>query len=162
MSILFFFKDFTKTESYFFLYLWNSGTVTFKEQPFFSEGFWNRKSKVLRYIKPRFSFWLKINFRKMASNKNKLWNKKSKVLAQIKPCFSFWLRTGFRKTASNKQVDLRKLENFVKEVKERANFRKPCKDFEIVNEHLTYKGKTGVIFDNGRKLLIPQCHSFLL
>ena len=34
------------------------------------EYFWNEKSKVLARIKPRFSFWLKINFRKITSNKH--------------------------------------------------------------------------------------------
>ena len=34
------------------------------------EYFWHEKSKVLARIKPRFSFWLKINFRKITSNKH--------------------------------------------------------------------------------------------
>ena len=63
--------------------------------------------------------------------------------------------------ASNKHVDLRKLENFVRSKGKKANFRKPCKNFKIVDEHLTYKRKRGVIFDNDRKLLIPQYHSIL-
>ena len=63
--------------------------------------------------------------------------------------------------ASNKHVDLRKLENFVRSKGKKANFRKPCKNFKIVDEHLTYKRKRWVIFDNDRKLLIPQYHSIL-
>ena len=47
--------------------------------------------------------------------------------------------------ASNKYVDLRKLENFVRSKGKRANFRKPCKKFNIVDEHLTYKGERGDI-----------------
>ena len=32
--------------------------------------FWNKKSKVLGQTKPHFSFWLKTNYRKMASNEH--------------------------------------------------------------------------------------------
>ena len=53
--------------------------------------------------------------------------------------------------ASIKHVDLRKI---VKESKGKtANFRKPCKNFKIVDEILGYKGKRWVIFDNDRKIL---------
>ena len=78
------------------------------------------------------------------------------------------LKINFRKIASNKHVDLRKIENFVrrkfypedisKDKGRKANFRKSCK---IVDGHLTYKGKRKVIFDNDRKLLIPQHDSIL-
>ena len=64
--------------------------------------------------------------------------------------------------ASNKHVSLRKIENFVrskycsedisKDKGKRAHFRKFCKNFKIVDGHLTYKGKRRVIFDNDRKL----------
>ena len=64
-------------------------------------------------------------------------NKKWKVLSQIKPRFSFLLKINLRKMASNKNVDLRKLENFVRSKGKRASFRKPCKNFKIVDEHLT-------------------------
>ena len=54
--------------------------------------------------------------------------------------------------ASIKHVDLRKIES--KGSKEKtANFRKPCKNFEIVDEILAYKGKRWVIFDNDGKIL---------
>ena len=87
------------------------------------------------------------------------WNKNSrvfetenrKILGQIKPRFSFSLKINFRKMASNKHVDLRKIENFVRSKENRTNFRKPCKNFKIVDQHLTSKGKRGVIFDNDRK-----------
>ena len=46
-----FYKDFTKIESYFSFFL-------------------NKILNASCQIKPRFSFWLKINFRKMASNKH--------------------------------------------------------------------------------------------
>ena len=55
--------------------------------------------------------------------------------------------------ASNKNVDLRKIKNFVRSKEKTANFRKPCKNFKIVDEILTYKGKGWVIFDNVRKVL---------
>ena len=43
-----------------------------------------------------------------------------------------------------------------------ANFRKSCKNFKIVDgHHLTHRGQRRVIFDNDRKLLIPQYHSIL-
>ena len=66
-----FLKDFTKMESYVFLYLWKKyfqGTTHF---------FW---IKIRRFLKQKIEsfgpskttlyFWLKINFRKMASNKH--------------------------------------------------------------------------------------------
>ena len=48
---------------------------------------------------------------------------------------------------------MRKIENFVRSKGKTAAFRKPCKNFKIVDEILTYKGKKGVIFDNDRKIL---------
>ena len=73
---------------------------------------------------------------------------------------------------SNKHVDLRKIDNFVRgkyypedisnHKRKKTNFRKPCKNFKIVNwYHLTYKGGRRLIFDSYRKHLIPQYHSFL-
>ena len=42
-----------------------------------------------------------------------------------------------------------------------ADFRKSCKNFKNVDgHHLTHRGQR-VIFDNDRKLLIPQYHSIL-
>ena len=55
--------------------------------------------------------------------------------------------------ANNKHVDLRKMENFIRSKGRTANFRKPCKNFKIVDEIMTYKGKRRVIFDNDRKIL---------
>ena len=72
---------------------------------------------------------------------------------QIKPRYSFQLKINFRKMASNKHVELRKVENFVRSKGKTANFRKPCKNFKIVDEILAYKGKRWVIFDNDRKNL---------
>ena len=55
--------------------------------------------------------------------------------------------------ASNKHVHLKRIENFVRSEyysedisigkRKRGNFRKSCKNFKIVDEHLTYKGKGG-------------------
>ena len=71
---------------------------------------------------------------------------------QIKPRFSFRLKINFRNMASSKHVDLRKIES--KGSKEKtANFRKTCKNFEIVDEILAHKGKRWLIFDNDRKIL---------
>ena len=55
--------------------------------------------------------------------------------------------------ASNKHVDLRKIENFVRNKGKAANFRKPWKNFKILDKILTYKGNRCVIFDNDRKIL---------
>ena len=55
--------------------------------------------------------------------------------------------------AKSKHVDLRKIENFVRSKEKAANFRKPCNNFKIVDDILTYKGKRWVIFDNDRKNL---------
>ena len=55
--------------------------------------------------------------------------------------------------AINKYVDLRKIENFVKSKGKTANSRKPFKNFKIVDENLTFKGKRWAIFDNDRKIL---------
>ena len=71
---------------------------------------------------------------------------------QIKPRFSFRLKIDFRKMASIKHVDLRKIESKGSKGKT-ANFRKPCKNFKIVDEILAYKGKRWVIFDNDGKIL---------
>ena len=89
----------------------------------------------------------------------------------MKPRFSFWLKINFRKIACNKHVDLIKIENFVrskyypedvsKDLGKWANFRKSCKNFTIVDGYLTYKGKRSVVFDNDKKILIPQYHSVL-
>ena len=72
---------------------------------------------------------------------------------------------------SHKHVDLRKIENFVrnkcypedisKDEGKKANFRKSCKNFKIIDGHLTYKGKRRMIFDSDRKVSIPQYHSIL-
>ena len=53
--------------------------------------------------------------------------------------------------ASNKRNDLRKIENFIgsksypedisKDKRKKANFRKSCKNFKIVDGHLIFKGK---------------------
>ena len=66
---------------------------------------------------------------------------------------------------------LRKIQNFVrskyhpenisKNEGKRADFQKSFKNFKIVDGHLIYKGKKRMIFDNRRKLLIPQYHSIL-
>ena len=89
----------------------------------------------------------------------------------MKPRISFLLKINFKMMASKKCVDLRKIENFVKskycpeniskDKEKRANFRKSCRNFKIVDGHLSYKEKRRVIFDNDRKLLIPQYHSML-
>ena len=73
---------------------------------------------------------------------------------------------------SCENVDWRKIENFVrnkcypedisKNEGKKANFRKFCKNFKIVDwHHVTYKGKKRVIFGNDRKPLIPHYHSIL-
>ena len=53
----------------------------------------------------------------------------------------------------NKHVDLRKIDNLIRSKGKTANFRKPWKNVEIVDEILTYKGKSWVIFDIDRKSL---------
>ena len=66
--------------------------------------------------------------------------------------------------ASNKHIGLRNKycpEDILTDKRKRANFRKSCKNFKIVDGHVTYQGKRRVIFDNDRKLLIPQRHSIL-
>ena len=73
-------------------------------------------------------------------------------MGQIKPRFSFRLKINFRKIASNKHVDLRKREIIVRSEEKRTSFRKPCKNFKIVDQHLTSKEKREVIFDNDRKI----------
>ena len=55
--------------------------------------------------------------------------------------------------ASNKHVDMRKTENFVRSKGKTATFRKPCINFEIVDEILRHKGKRWVIFDTDKKVL---------
>ena len=65
--------------------------------------------------------------------------------------------------ASNKHFELGKIENFVrikchpedkpKDKRKKANFRKLCKYFEIVDSHLTFKRMK---FDNDRTILISQ------
>ena len=54
--------------------------------------------------------------------------------------------------ASIKDVDLRNIESKGSKGKT-ANFRKPCKNFKIVDEILACKGKRWVIFDNDKKIL---------
>ena len=54
--------------------------------------------------------------------------------------------------ASIKHVDLRKTESKGSNGKT-TNFRKPCKNFKVVDEILAYKGKRWVIFDDDRKIL---------
>ena len=55
--------------------------------------------------------------------------------------------------ASNEHVDLRKVENFIRCKGKTADFRKACKNFKIVDEILTYKGKRWVIVGNDIKIL---------
>ena len=55
--------------------------------------------------------------------------------------------------ASNKYFDLRKIGNFVRGKLKTANFRKPCKSFNIVGKVLTSQGKRWMIFENDRKIL---------
>ena len=81
------------------------------------------------------------------------------------------MKINFPKTASNKHVDLKKLENFVtgkyypedilKDMGQRANFKKSCKYCKIVDGRPTSKGKRMVILDNDRKHLILQYQSIL-
>ena len=44
--------------------------------------------------------------------------------------------------------------NISKDKWKKANFRKFCKNFKIVDGHPAYKGKRKVLFDNGRKKII--------
>ena len=82
----------------------------------------------------------------------------------MKPRFSFWLRL-----ASNKHVDLRKIENIIRSKcypkdiskdKRQLISENPCRNFKIVDGHLSYEGKK-VILDNDRKLSMPQYFSIL-
>ena len=45
-----------------------------------------------------------------------------------------------------------KWKDISKDEEKRANFRKSCMNFKIVDEHLAYKEKRRMIFDNDRKL----------
>ena len=92
--------------------------------------------KVLGQIKPRFSFYWKINFRKIASNKH----------VHLRKIESF---------VRSKHYP----EDISKDKDKKANFRKSWKNFKIVDRHLTYKVKWRVLFDNDSKLLItvPLC-----
>ena len=88
--------------------------------------------KVLGQIKPCFSFWLKIKFRKIATNKY-VDLRKIENSVRSKSC----------------------PEDILKDKGKKVNFRKSSKNFKIVHgHHRTYKGKRRVIFDNDRKLLI--------
>ena len=53
----------------------------------------------------------------------------------------FLIEKKFRMMASNKYFDLRKIVNFVRGKLKTANFRKPCKSFNIVGKVLTSQGK---------------------
>ena len=64
------------------------------------------------------------------------------------------------KIKNTKHVDLNAIENYIrnktypekiKDKGQKANFRKSCKYFSIVDGHLTYKEKRRVIFENNRK-----------
>ena len=64
------------------------------------------------------------------------------------------------KNKMTKHVDLNSIENYIrnktypekiKDKRQKANFRKSCKYFSIVDGHLTYKEKRRVIFENNRK-----------
>ena len=65
--------------------------------------------------------------------------------------------------------ELRKIKNFVlskcypedvsKDKGKKANFRKTCKNFKIIDGNLRYKVKRRMIFGNDIKL--PQYHSIL-
>ena len=57
------------------------------------------------------------------------------------------MKINFRKIATNKHIDLTKIENFVRSKGKIADFRKPCKKFNIVDEIPTHKGKRWVIFE---------------
>ena len=61
--------------------------------------------------------------------------------------------------ASNKQVDQKQTLNFViskcypdaaKDKGKKTDFKKLCRNFKVVDRHLTYKRKRKVIFDNNR------------
>ena len=67
--------------------------------------------------------------------------------------------------AKHEHVDLKAIEAYVRDKKypeniakkdkgKKANFRKACKNFDIVDGHLAYKNKRRVIFDEERKRLI--------
>ena len=85
-------------------------------------------------------------------------------LGPSKTTLFFGIEDKVEKNSNNKHVDFRKTENFVrskcypkdksKDKGEKANFRKSCKNFKIVDGHLTYKGKRKVVFDNDRKRII--------
>ena len=100
--------------------------------------------KILRRLKVISSYIFEIQEQLLSRNNsfflNKkfegFWNKKLKILDQIKQRFSFRFKINIRKMTSNKHVDLRKTENFVRSKEKRTNFRKPCNNFKIVNQHL--------------------------
>ena len=63
--------------------------------------------------------------------------------------------------ASNKQVDLRKIENFVRSKEKTGNFWKPCKNFKTVDETLTYKSEKMGDTWQWWETFKPQYHSIL-
>ena len=89
-------------------------------------GFFKSRSKVLRQIKPRFSFRLKIDFRRMVRNKH----------VDLKKIVKFVRSKWY-------------LEHTSKDKGKKANFIKSCKNFKVTDgHHLTYKGERRVIADN--------------
>ena len=114
---VFILQSFAKIESYFFLYFWNL---------------------ILGHRKPHFSFWLKINIRKIASNKDFDLRKIENFVRS--KCYP---------------------EDRSKDEGKKANFRKSYKNFKIVNMNRT-KGKKREIFANDGKLLLPRFNSILL
>ena len=93
-------------------------------------------SKVFDQARPRFSFWLKVNFRKIASNEQVELRKIENFV--ISKCYS---------------------EDISKDKGKEVNFRKTFKNFKIVDGNLRYKVKRRMIFGNDIKL--PQYHSIL-
>ena len=94
-------------------------------------------SKVFDQARPRFSFWLKVNFRKIASNEQVEWRKIENFV--ISKCYP---------------------DHVLKDKGKKANFRKTSKNFKIVDGNLRWYLER-MIFGNDIKLQIPQYHSIL-
>ena len=103
--------------------------------------------------------------------KNRMFYKKSNIFGQIKSSFFFWLHVSFTETAGNKQVDLIKIENFVRSnvflnIYQKINERKLISEFwnnlKMIDGHIAYKVKRKVILASDKKrIILPNVHEGL-
>ena len=82
------------------------------------------------------------------------------------------MKINFTRTASNQHISLRKIVNFVrskcypenisKNNGKKANCRKSCQNFKIIEKLKRGDMMKNLLIDNDGKLLIPQYHSIFL